>query len=288
MQSQKQYRPKFSFECYSPKTPDSIASLQSTQLELAELNPDFFSVTYGAGGSTRNMTFETVMDIRNKTGIECVPHISCVGNWDNDIRSMLQKYIDHDITRIVVLRGDLPSGTVGYGQFQHANELVEFIRKETGDHFHIEVAAYPEFHPQAKSAAVDIENFKRKIDSGANSAITQYFYNPFSYYRFVECCEKLNINVPIVAGIMPITNCTQLVRFSEGCGAEIPRWILKQLYDFGDDRDAIFKFGVDVVTELCDQLLSNGTPGLHFFTMNRSAASNLIWKNLGLDERQPA
>ena len=248
MQSQKQYRPKFSFECYSPKTPDSIASLQSTQLELAELNPDFFSVTYGAGGSTRNMTFETVMDIRNKTGIECVPHISCVCNWDNDIRSMLQKYIDHDITRIVVLRGDLPSGTVGYGQFQHANELVEFIRKETGE----------------------------------------YFYNPFSYYRFVECCEKLNINVPIVAGIMPITNCTQLVRFSEGCGAEIPRWILKQLYDFGDDRDAIFKFGVDVVTELCDQLLSNGTPGLHFFTMNRSAASNLIWKNLGLDERQTA
>ena len=184
MQSQKQYRPKFSFECYSPKTPDSIASLQSTQLELAELNPDFFSVTYGAGGSTRNMTFETVMDIRNKTGIECVPHISCVGNWDNDIRSMLQKYIDHDITRIVVLRGDLPSGTVGYGQFQHANELVEFIRKETGDHFHIEVAAYPEFHPQAKSAAVDIENFKRKIDSGANSAITQYFYNPI--YRVYQ------------------------------------------------------------------------------------------------------
>jgi methylenetetrahydrofolate reductase (NADPH) len=217
--------------------------------------------------------------------VESVPHISCIGNWGDDIKNMLQNYIDNDIKRIVVLRGDLPSGTVGYGQFQHANELVEFIRKQTGDHFHIEVAAYPEFHPQAKSAKADIDNFKRKVGAGANGAITQYFFNPFSYYRFVEQCEKLDIDIPIVAGVMPITNCTQLVRFSEGCGAEIPRWILKQLQGFGDDRESIFKFGVDVVTELCDQLLNNDVPGLHFFTMNKSAASNLIWKNLGLDRR---
>ncbi len=285
MESQKKYSPKFSFECYSPKTPEAIANLQNAQLELASLKPDFFSVTYGAGGSTRNMTFETVLDIREKTGFESVPHISCIGNYNDEINAMLQSYIDNDIKQIVVLRGDLPSGTVGYGQYQHANELVEFIRKQTGDHFHIEVAAYPEFHPQAASPKVDINNFKRKVDAGADGAITQYFFNPFSYYRFIDHCEKLNINIPVVAGVMPITNCTQLVRFSEGCGAEIPRWVLKQLQGFGDDRESIFKFGVDVVTELCDQLLSNGAPGLHFFTMNKSAASIAIWKNLGLDKR---
>ena len=284
MESQKKYSPKFSFECYSPKTPEAITNLQKAQLELAKLNPDFCSVTYSAGGSTRNMTFETVLDIREKTGIESVPHISCVGNWNDEIKVMLQNYIDNNIKRIVVLRGDLPSGSVGYGQFQHANELVEFIKEQTGDHFHIEVAAYPEFHPQATSAKDDIDNFKRKVDAGANSAITQYFYNPFSYYRFVDYCEKLDINIPIVAGVMPITNCTQLVRFSEGCGAEIPRWILKQLQDYGDDLESIFKFGVDVVTELCDDLLNNDAPGLHFFTMNKSAASCAIWKNLGLDQ----
>ena len=285
MDSQKKYSPKFSFECYSPKTPEAITNLQKAQLELAKLNPDFFSVTYGAGGSTRNMTFETVLDIREKTGIESVPHISCVGNWNDEIKVMLQNYIDNNIKRIVVLRGDLPSGSVGYGQFQHAKELVEFIKEQTGDHFHIEVAAYPEFHPQATSAKDDIDNFKRKVDAGANSAITQYFYNPFSYYRFVDYCEKLDINIPIVAGVMPITNCTQLVRFSEGCGAEIPRWILKQLQDYGNDLESIYKFGVDVVTELCDDLLNNDAPGLHFFTMNKSAASCAIWKNLGLDQR---
>ena len=284
MDSQKKYSPKFSFECYSPKTPEAITNLQKAQLELAKLNPDFFSVTYGAGGSTRNMTFETVLDIREKTGIESVPHISCVGNWNDEIKVILQNYMENNIKRIVVLRGDLPSGSVGYGQFQHANELVEFIRELTGDHFHIEVAAYPEFHPQATSAKDDIDNFKRKVDAGANSAITQYFYNPFSYYRFVDYCEKLDINIPIVAGVMPITNYTQLVRFSEGCGAEIPRWILKQLQDYGDDLESIFKFGVDVVTELCDDLLNNDAPGLHFFTMNKSAASCAIWKNLGLDQ----
>lgn len=285
MESQKQYKPTFSFEFYPPKTPEAIGKLQTTQTELAKLKPDFFSVTFGAGGSTRDMTFETVMDIRDKTGIEAVPHISCIGSQVDEIRAILDKYIENGIKRIVALRGDLPSGSVGYGQFRYANELVEFIRKETGDHFHIEVAAYPEFHPQAPNPHSDIENFKRKVDAGANGAITQYFYNPYAYYRFIDNCEKLGINIPIVAGIMPIISCTQLQRFSEGCGAEIPRWILKRLQEFGDDRVSIRQFGIDVTTELCEQLLTNGAPGLHFYTMNQSAASVAIWKNLGIDQR---
>jgi methylenetetrahydrofolate reductase (NADH) len=285
MESQKKYTPTFSFEFYPPRSPEAIGKLQTTQEELAKLNPDFFSVTFGAGGSTRDMTFETVMDIREKTGKEAAPHISCIGSQSDEIKAILDKYIESGIKRIVALRGDLPSGSVGYGQFRYANELVEFIRKETGDHFKIEVAAYPEFHPQAKNAQSDIENFKKKIDAGANGAITQYFYNPFAYYRFVDSCEKLGVDVPIVVGIMPIISCTQLQRFSEACGAEIPRWILKRLQEFGDDRVSIRKFGVDVTTELCEQLLTNGAPGFHFYTMNQSAACVQIWKNLGLDQR---
>ena len=285
MESQKQYKPTFSFEFYPPKTPEAVGKLQTTQAELAKLNPDFFSVTFGAGGSTRDMTFETVMDIHNKTGIEAAPHISCIGSQSDEIKAILDKYIENGIKCTVALRGDLPSGSVGYGQFRYANELVEFIRKETGDHFHIEVAAYPEFHPQAKDAQTDIENFKKKIDAGANGAITQYFYNPFAYYRFVDSCEKLGMNIPIVAGVMPIVTCTQLVRFSDACGAEIPRWILKRLQEFGDDRVSIRQFGIDVTTELCEQLLTNGAPGLHFYTMNQSAASVAIWKNLSIDQR---
>lgn len=284
MESQKKYKPSFSFEFYPPKTPEAVGKLHTTQAELAKLNPDFFSVTFGAGGSTRDRTFETVMDISKKTGIEAAPHISCIGNLNDEIKAILDRYKESGIKRIVALRGDLPSGSVGYGQLRYANELVEFIRKETGDHFHIEVAAYPEFHPQAPNAQSDIKNFKRKIDAGANSAITQYFYNPFAYYRFVDSCEKLGIDVPIVAGVMPIINCTQLVRFSEGCGAEIPRWILKRLQEFGDDRVSIRKFGIDVTTELCEQLLTNGAPGFHFYTMNQSEACVAIWKNLGIDQ----
>ena len=285
MESQKQYKPKFSFEFYPPKTPEAVGKLQTTQAVLAKMKPDFFSVTFGAGGSTRDMTYETVMDIHTKTGIEAAPHISCIGTHTDEIKAILDKYIESGIKRIVALRGDLPSGTAGYGQFRYANELVEFIRNETGDHFHIEVAAYPEFHPQAPNARTDIENFKKKVDAGAKGAITQYFYNPFAYYRFVDNCEKLGIDIPIVAGVMPIINCTQLVRFSEGCGAEIPRWILKRLQEFGDDRVSIRKFGIDVTTELCEQLLTNGAPGLHFYTMNQSAASVAIWENLGIDQR---
>ena len=266
-------------------TPEAVGKLQTTQAELAKMKPDFFSVTFGAGGSTRDRTFETVMDIHNKTGIEAAPHISCIGNLNDEIKAILENYKANGITRIVALRGDLPSGSVGYGQLRYANELVEFIRQETGDHFHIEVAAYPEFHPQSPNANTDIENFKRKVEAGANSAITQYFYNPFAYYRFIDSCEKRGLDIPIVPGVMPIINCTQLVRFSEGCGAEIPRWILKRLQEFGDDRVSIRKFGTDVTTELCEQLLANGAPGLHFYTMNQSEASCEIWKNLGIDQR---
>ena len=285
MESQKQYTPKFSFEFYPPKTPEAVGKLQTTQAELAQMKPDFFSVTFGAGGSTRDMTYETVMDIHNKTGLEAAPHISCIGSQIDEIKAILHKYVEKDIKRIVALRGDLPSGAAGYGPFRYANELVEYIRNETGDHFHIEVAAYPEFHPQARNPKADLENFKRKIDSGANSAITQYFYNPYAYFRFVDNCEKLGLDIPIVAGVMPIINCTQLVRFSDACGAEIPRWILKRLQEFGDDRVSIRQFGIDVTTELCEQLLANNAPGLHFYTMNQSAASVAIWRNLGIDQR---
>ncbi len=285
MESQKKFERSFSFEFFPPKTPEAVGKLQTTQAELAKLNPDYFSVTFGAGGSTRERTFETVLDIREKTGIDAAPHISCMGALNEEIKDILNNYKGQDIKRVVALRGDLPSGSVGYGQLRYANELVEFIRNETGDHFHIEVACYPEFHPQAANAQSDLKHFKMKVDAGASGAITQYFYNPFAYYRFVDSCEKLGIDIPIVAGVMPIINCTQLVRFSEACGAEIPRWILKRLQEFGDDRISIRKFGIDVTTELCEQLLTNDVPGLHFYTMNQSEASVEIWKNLGIDQR---
>jgi len=282
MESQKKYTKKFSFEFFPPKTPEAVGKLQTTQERLAELKPDFFSVTFGAGGSTRERTFETVMDIYHKTGIDGVPHISCIGSTTEEIQDVLNTYMDEGIKKVVALRGDLPSGSIGTGSLRYASELVEFIRRETGDHFHIEVAAYPEFHPQALSAQKDIENFKRKIDAGANAAITQYFYNPDAYFRYIDSCEKLGIDIPIVPGVMPIVTCTQLCRFSDACGAEIPRWILKRLQEFGDDRKAIREFGIDVTTKLCDHLLSKGAPGIHFYTMNQSTAVETIWNNLNL------
>ena len=285
MESQNQFERTFSFEFFPPRTPEAVGKLQSTQETLAALKPDFFSVTFGAGGSTRERTFETVMDIREKTGIDGVPHLSCMGALNDEIKAILENYKGNGIKRVVALRGDLPSGSVGYGQLRYANELVEFIRHETGDHFHIEVAAYPEFHPQSSSPQDDLKHFKMKVDAGANSAITQYFYNPFAYYRFIDNCEKMGIDVPIVAGVMPIINCTQLRRFSDACGAEIPRWILLRLQEFGDDRASIRKFGIDVTTELCSELLKNGAPGIHFYTMNQSEACTEIWKNLGIDQR---
>ena len=277
-----QASPQLSFEFFPPRTPEAVGKLQTTRDRLAKLKPDYFSVTFGAGGSTRELTFETVMEIHKATGIEAVPHISCIGSPLKLVREVLNQYKDAGIHHIVALRGDMPSGVTGYGELRYANELVAFIRAEMGDTFRIEVAAYPEFHPQAPTAADDLNNFERKVKAGADGAITQYFYNSDAYFRFVEECAKRDIDIPITPGIMPITNCTQLVRFSDACGAEIPRWVLKRLRDFGDDRVAIRNFGIQVTTELCERLLEGGAPGLHFYTMNQAEAVETIWRNLGL------
>jgi methylenetetrahydrofolate reductase (NADPH) len=271
----------YSFEFFPPKTPEGMEKLRATRKQLAQLKPEFFSVTFGAGGSTRDRTLETVIEIQGE-GLAAAPHLSCIGSTKENIRDILATYKARGIRHIVALRGDLPSGMADPGEFRYANELVEFIRKETGDWFHIEVAAYPEFHPQAKSAQDDLLAFKRKCDAGATSAITQYFYNADAYFRFVDDCDALGVKIPIVPGIMPITNSTQLMRFSDACGAEIPRWIRKRLEGMGDDLDAIRAFGLDVVTDLCDRLLQGGAPGLHFYTLNQAGASSTIWQRLGL------
>jgi methylenetetrahydrofolate reductase (NADPH) len=284
MDSQKKYRRTLSFEFFPPRSPEAEGKLQVTRDRLAKLGPNYFSVTFGAGGSTRDQTFETVVDIKEATGIHASPHLSCIGLPIDSLRETINKYKDAGIRSLVALRGDMPSGAgiASKGSLRYANELVEFIRNETGDYFHIDVAAYPEFHPQSPSATVDLQNFKRKVEAGASSAITQYFYNPDAYFRFVDSCEKMGVDLPIVAGIMPITTCTQLMRFSDACGAEIPRWILKRLRDFGDDRVAIRNFGIDVTTDLCEKLLAGGAPGFHFYSMNQSEACVAIWENLGL------
>jgi len=253
--------------------------LQVVHNKLAQLNPDFFSVTFGAGGSTRDKTFDTVIDIQSK-GIAAAPHLSCVASTKANIRAILKDYQDNGISKIVALRGDLPSGMMSAGEFRYANELVEFIRQETGSHFQIHVAAYPEVHPQAANGNDDFKNFKRKVEAGADAAITQYFYNAEAYFYFVDKCEKNGIDIPIVPGIMPITQYTQLFRFSEMCGADIPRWMRKRLEGFGDDRVAIQAFGLELVTNLCQRLLDNGAPGLHFYTMNQSAPTLAILENL--------
>ncbi len=281
MESQQQYPQQFSFEFFPPKTAEGTEKLIKVREKLGAVKPKYFSVTFGAGGSTQQGTFDTVTSIQ-QAGYQAAPHLSCIGSSKENIREILKDYMDKGISRIVTLRGDMPSGTHEIGEFRYANELVEFIRSETNDYFHIEVAAYPEFHPQATSAEDDLNNFKRKIEAGANSAITQYFFNPDAYFRFVNDCEDLNINIPIVPGIMPITNYTQLARFSDMCGAEIPRWIRKRLESYGDDKDSIKAFGEEVITEMCHQLLEAGAPGLHFYTMNMSAPTLAIWKNLGL------
>lgn len=278
---QSQHPPLFSFEFYPPKTEEGAASLQVVHSKLAALKPDFFSVTFGAGGSTRDKTFDTVVDIQAK-GIAAAPHLSCVASTRDNIRAILKNYQQHGIAKIVALRGDLPSGTLSAGEFRYANELVEFIRQETGDYFDIHVAAYPEVHPQAANATEDFKNFKRKVEAGANSAITQYFYNAESYFYFVELCEKNGITIPIVPGIMPITQYAQLFRFSEMCGADIPRWMRKRLESFGDDKASVQAFGLDVVSELCQRLLEGGAPSLHFYTMNQSAPVLAILDNLQL------
>jgi methylenetetrahydrofolate reductase (NADPH) len=281
MESQKMHPRSFSFEFFPPKTPEGVEKLRAARRRLEQLKPRFFSVTYGAGGSTRERTLETVLETRAE-GYEAAPHLSCIGSTRADIAQTLDLYKAQGIRHIIALRGDLPSGAASAGELRHANELVEFIRATTGDWFSIEVAGYPEFHPQARSADDDLRNFKRKIDAGANGAITQYFYNADAYFRFVDECEALGIDVPIVPGIMPIANFSQLARFSDACGAEIPRWIRLKLAGFADDTASIRRFGLDVVTELCDRLLAAGAPGLHFYTMNQAGLTTTIWQRLGL------
>lgn len=272
----------FSFEFFPPKTDKGAENLRAVRNELAALNPRFFSVTYGAGGSTQANTLNTVLEIQRDSGIEAAPHLSCVGSSAEQIREILDTYCNNGIKHIVALRGDLPSGSRDLGQFRYANELVEFIRKETGDHFNIEVAAYPEMHPQAPNLKVDIDNFVRKVNAGANSAITQYFFNADAYWHFVDECVKKGVEIPIVPGIMPITNYSQLARFSDMCGAEIPRWLRKQLETYADDVESIAKFGEEFISLLCENLLETGAPGLHFYTMNRVEPTMSIWKNIGL------
>lgn len=272
----------FSFEFFPPKTPEGADKLRAVRAKLAAVQPAFFSVTFGAGGSTREGTWNTVTEIAD-AGLAVAPHISCIGTTRASVRELLLAYRSRGIRRLVALRGDLPSGAAGgAGDFRYANELVEFIRAETGDWFHVEVAAYPEYHPQSLSPADDLANFARKVKAGADSAITQYFYNSDAYFRFVEDAQALGVEVPIVPGIMPITNYTQLARFSDACGAEIPRWIRLKLQSYGDDRDAIRAFGLDVVTDLCEQLLAVDAPGLHFYTMNQAEPTLALWQRLGL------
>lgn len=270
----------FSIEFFPPKTPEGMDKLRASRAQLsAGMQPAFFSVTFGAGGSTRDRTLETVLEIQ-QAGHEAAPHLSCIGATRADIRNILETYKQNGIHRIVALRGDLPSGMAEPGELRYASELVEFIRKETGDAFHLEVAAYPEIHPQAKSAQDDLKNFANKVKAGANSAITQYFFNADAYFRFVEEVRTLGVEVPIVPGIMPIGNFSQLARFSDACGADIPRWIRKRMEGYGDDSASIRAFGLDVVTAMCERLLAGGAPGLHFYTLNQAGLTLEIWKRL--------
>ncbi|HZS80624.1 MAG TPA: methylenetetrahydrofolate reductase [NAD(P)H] [Herbaspirillum sp.] len=273
----------FSIEFFPPKTPEGTEKLRATRARLAELRPKYFSVTFGAGGSTQQGTLDTVLEIMRE-GHVATPHLSCIGSSHAALRDILTEYQSHGINKLVALRGDLPSGfgaiDIAGGECRYASELVEFIRAETGDWFHIEVGAYPEMHPQARSPRDDIQHFARKVQAGADAAITQYFYNADAYFNFVDEAQKLNVNAPIVPGIMPITNYAQLMRFSDMCGTEIPRWIRLRLASYGDDAESIRAFGLDVVTQLCEQLLEGGAPGLHFYTLNQAGATMAIWQRL--------
>lgn len=273
--------PVISFEFFPPKTAEGMAKLHAAREQLVQLQPKFFSVTFGAGGSTRDRTLETVLEIQAH-GTEAAPHLSCISSTRDEIRTILTQYREHGIRHLVALRGDHPSGEVAASDFHYANELVEFIRHETGDWFEIEVAAYPEFHPEAPSAKADLASFKRKVDAGANAAITQYFYNTDAYFQFMDECEAMGIAVPVVPGIMPIYNFAQLSRFSAVCGAEIPRWLRLRLQDYGDDLPSLRAFGLDVATELCDRLLQGGAPGLHFYTLNQAGTISTICQRLGM------
>ncbi|MER0042346.1 methylenetetrahydrofolate reductase [NAD(P)H] [Pseudomonas sp. MGal98] len=276
-----QKRANVSFEFFPTKTDAGHEKLLNTARELAGYNPDFFSCTYGAGGSTRDRTLNTVLQLDGEVKVPTAPHLSCVGDSKAELIELLNLYKSKGINRIVALRGDLPSGMgMSSGELRHANDLVELIRQETGDHFHIEVAAYPEMHPQARNFEDDIANFVRKAKAGANSAITQYFFNPDCYFYFVERVRRMGVDIPVIPGIMPITNYSKLARFSDACGAELPRWVRKQLEAYGDDTQSIQRFGEEMITAMCERLIDGGAPSLHFYTLNQAAPSLAVWKNL--------
>jgi methylenetetrahydrofolate reductase (NADPH) len=272
--------PKFSFEFFPPKTGEQKATLEAALPKLKALKPEYVSVTFGAGGSTLSYTPETVRHLRTDHGFDAAPHLSCMGGTRDEIRRLLDEYKAMGCRRIVALRGDLPSGMASYGDFRYASELVEFIRREFDGAFHIEVACYPEMHPQAGDASADLKNFIAKVNAGADGAITQYFFNPDAYFRFVDEARKAGVAIPIVAGIMPISQYSQLRRFSDMCGAEIPRWIGKRLEAFRDDAEAIREFGADVVADLCRKLIAGGAPGIHFYTLNRAKATLAVYERL--------
>ncbi len=271
----------FSFEFSAPKNDDAVTQLKKAHGKLSALSPEYFSVTYGAGGSTKDGTKQTVLDLV-KTGSVVAPHLSFGGDRAEVIAALLQEYKAAGVTRLVALRGDRPSGAGGSIKMMHANELVAFVREKTGDHFHIDVAAYPEIHPESKSVESEISYFKQKVDAGANSAITQYFYTADAYFRFLDLCEKAGIDIPIVPGVMPITNYRGLKRFSDICSADIPRWIEQNLISYEDDPAALKAFGADVVTSMCERLLAGGAPGIHFYTLNQTVPTLKIWNALGL------
>ena len=274
-------KPAYSFEFFPPKTPEGVAKLRAARVQLAQLRPAFCSVTFGAGGSTREGTLSTVLEIRND-GVPAAPHLSCIGGTRESLRDVLAEYRGHGIRHVVALRGDLPSGMAEAGEFRYASDLVAFIREETGDWFHIDVAAYPEYHPQARSPLDDLTHFENKVAAGADSAITQYFYNVDAYWNFVDACRARGLDLPIVPGIMPIASSSRLARFSDACGAEIPRWIRRKLESYGDDNASVRAFGLDVVTDLCADLIEGGAPGLHFYTLNTGSLTTTIWQRLGL------
>lgn len=274
----------WSLEFFPPRTPEGIDKLRTARAEFRKLGPSFCSVTFGAGGSTQEGTLSTVLEIRSE-GTEAAPHLSCIGSSEGSLREILHRYREAGIRHLVALRGDLPSGSLDAGSFRYASDLVRFIRHETGDWFHIDVAAYPEVHPQARSADADLDAFERKVDAGANSAITQYFFNADAYWDFVERVQRRGIDIPIVPGIMPIGSFSKLVRFSEACGAEIPQWIRRRMDGFGDDGESVRAFGLDVVTELCTRLIQRGAPGLHFYTLNQVPLVEAIWGRLDLTSR---
>lgn len=277
--------PQFSFELFPPRTAESAAMLPQVVADLAAVRPDFFSVTHGAGGSDLNGTYDTLLQVVEHSGVEVAPHLTCIGSTRADVAAHLDRYREVGVKRIVALRGDLPAtamSSAAPGEFHYANELVAFIREQHGDYFKIEVAAYPEVHPQAASPNADFDNFKRKVDAGADGALTQLFYNADAYFDFMERCDRAGIDIPIVPGIMPITNFAKTVRFCDGCGADLPRWIRLRLEQLQHDRPGLLDFGLSVVTRLCETLLRNGAPGLHFYTINQAGPALLLWQSLGV------